>query len=82
MVKNKIQFELSHTGLKVNKKQVDVNKIKQKELYYACLYPVEKPTCLGTWNDVFENVSVCDLYLPYNIIYDTKSFLSFLEMYS
>ena len=51
-----------------------MSKNKTNKLYYACLYPVETPTCLGTWNDVFVNVSVQDLYLPYNVIYDKKAF--------
>ena len=47
-------FYLAHDEIRINENQIYYKKIKQKEIYFACLYPQSPPSCLHFWGRIFE----------------------------
>ena len=46
----------SHSGLFVKDKQISFKKMKEKEIYYACLYPIKHPSSVEAWSKIFGKI--------------------------
>ena len=45
---------ITDTKITIDKKEIPVGKLKSKEIYYHCLYPVRKPKCIESWENIFQ----------------------------
>ena len=55
LLQNTQKLVMSTSEIRFNNKVIDVKKLKQKEIYYSCLYPTQKPSCLEAWSRVFQH---------------------------
>ena len=46
--------EFKPTEILVDKKTCNYKNIEQKQLYFTCLYPMTMPTCVTTWEAIFQ----------------------------
>ena len=63
--------------MKLYEEEVDLKKIKQKDLYRICLYPVQPPSCLLKWREIFqwEEMTLEDLFKEKrHFMYNRKSY--------
>ena len=55
---DKVEFSknvlISHSGIKVNDEEIQMKKLKQKDIYNVCLYPVTPPICMHKWREYFQ----------------------------
>ena len=54
MLQNTKQIKLNHESISLNDQEISFVKLKQKEIFFACLYPTAIPTSVNTWSIVFE----------------------------
>ena len=47
-------IHVDHLNVHMNGVNVDYKKIRQKELYYLCLYPCKKPICIESWKAILQ----------------------------
>ena len=54
-------------GILINGKNINYTKLKQKDIYFACLYPIKAPTCLESWNNILnEQYTIVDIFKKVN----------------
>ena len=75
MLHNSSIVKLNHVEILRNNEAIELKQIKQKDLYYLCLYPVNIPKCVENWSRVFhQNLTVQDIFTDYNhTFYNRKS---------
>ena len=57
------KIQISHSEITVQGKPVPTKKIRQKDLYYLCLYPVTPPTCVVKWCENFQlNLTIDEIF--------------------
>ena len=66
---------LSHECITINNINVNYKKVKQRDLYCICLYPLIAPTCITTWSRIFqEALTSKELFVNYkHCIHNRKS---------
>ena len=47
------QLIIDHRKIKINGKEINFSKLKDKDIYQAFLYPAKAPNCVAKWNSVF-----------------------------
>ena len=52
---NATNVSLTDEKIMINNSDKNLCDIKLKEVYFDCLYPLNKPTCLKSWNKIFED---------------------------
>ena len=75
LICNKKEIMLSDECITINDRVVNYKKVKQRDLYCVCLYPLSTPTCITTWSRIFqEALSTNELFGSYkHSIYHRKS---------
>lgn len=74
LLQNPKELLLTRNGLCVNGNIIALKNLKQKEIFFACLYPVSKPTCLTTWNRIFQvNLDILTIGRKNHIMYNNKA---------
>ena len=51
---NTKSIEILSSSISVNSKLINYEKLKEKEIYFACLYPCNNPTSVSVWNQLLE----------------------------
>ena len=65
---NPRELFLSPQFIMINEEEVDFQKLKQKDLFLACLYPTEHPKCIGVWNQIMDDeLNINDVFLKMNV---------------
>lgn len=66
---------LSDNKITIKGKEISHKKIKEKQLYNACLYPVAIPVCVQTWSRIFnENMTTINIFSHFrHFIHERKS---------
>ena len=49
LLKNPSNFSFNHSQILLNGQEIPQSKLKQKHLFYACLYPTRIPKCVKMW---------------------------------
>lgn len=49
MLNNLKDLNLNHSEIKLNNKTISLDKLKTKEIYLHCLYPLKRPSCIEAW---------------------------------
>jgi len=78
LLKNTKDLQMSHSDIRINNKVVDFKKIKQKEIYFACLYPAAKPSCVIAWSRIFQmEVNLKDIFTGFKHLIHNRKGLNF-----
>ena len=66
--------KLNHDNIKINNIDVNYKKVKEKDLYHLCLYPIELPQCVNAWKRILQcELKIVDVFSNCNhIIYHRK----------
>ncbi len=63
LLENPRTIRLSHVNINVNNEIISYKKLKQKDLYYICLYPCKPPSSVQSWNATLEeNIVISDIF--------------------
>ena len=74
LLENTRSVILSAENIIIDNEVIQVKKCKQRELYYACLYPTVKPTCIDSWSRAFQqDITIENIRIRKNPIYCKKS---------
>ena len=58
-VENPQKLVLSHCNIMLHGSVITYKKLKQRDLYFLCLYPVHEPLCIKSWSTILNtNVSI------------------------
>ena len=76
MLMNTRSLCVNHQAIKIDDKIIEYHKLSEKELYFACLYPVTTPKCVSVWNNILSlDLSPTDILKQnFHILYHRKSF--------
>ena len=74
LLQNSRNIKLSENGLSLDNNVILLKKVKQKDIYFACLYPITKPSCISAWIKIFnKNIEVKTLQFKNHCIFNKKA---------
>ena len=54
--------------------EILLSKVKQKQLFYVCLYPIDIPKCISKWQSIFGILTnIKEVFIKMPICYERKS---------
>ena len=56
-IQNSKTTKITDDRITINNSDVEFRKVKTKEIYFHCLYPIKKPKCIEAW----ENILHCEI---------------------
>lgn len=63
-LQNPKELYLLHDQISLNGKEINFKKLKQKDVYNACLYPTTPPTCIAAWKKIMnEELTLKDIFI-------------------
>ena len=75
---NNTVFRITPDKIEKNNCEIKLKNLKQKEIYFAYLYPQPVPTCVGYWNRIFQkNVEIENLFRECKNLLCNKKVLDF-----
>ena len=77
LLKNPSNFSFNHSQILLNGQEIPQSKLKQKHLFYACLYPTQIPKCVMSWQTIFGmtvNINEVFAKLPCSCLYERKGY--------
>ena len=74
-LRNTKNIHVDFLNVQMNGVNVNYKKIRQKELYYLCLYPCKQPVCVESWKTTLqEDLCIDDIFINLkHALYNKKS---------
>ena len=78
ILQNTKPLKLSFESIQLNKNEIFYKNVKQKDIFFTCLYPTAPPTCVNTWSIVFgTELKINDVFVQMNCNIHNRKCLNF-----
>ena len=74
LLQNTRNIKLSENGQMLDNSIISLKNVKQKDIYFACLYPITYPSCIPAWKNIFnKNIDIKTLQVKNDCIFNKKA---------